>query len=166
MSEFALWCISTDGRMKLRRMGITEQNVADIENFLDPRFKALGDWLQDDFLVATRNEYNETRQSTQPRMKRFHRYPSPLALLLPNTRMIWSKVPRGANKNCTKPLLTNLSCQTTEDAIRKNKIERTEAYFNLVGRLSDSLRGSIENAKAFREAEKARISEIHRRHIQ
>lgn len=51
--------------------------------------------------------------------------------------------------------------ETTEDAIRKNKIERTEAYFNLVGRLSDSLRGSIENAKAFREAEKARISEIH-----
>lgn len=52
----------TDGRMKLRRMGITEQNVADIENFLDPRFKALGDWLQDDFLVATRNEYNETHK--------------------------------------------------------------------------------------------------------
>ncbi len=51
--------------------------------------------------------------------------------------------------------------ETTEDAIRKNKIERAEAYFNLVGRLSDSLRGSIENAKAFREAEKARVSEIH-----
>ena len=51
--------------------------------------------------------------------------------------------------------------ETTEDAIRKNKIERTEAYFNLVGRLSDSLRGSIENAKAFREAEKARVNKIH-----
>lgn len=52
----------TDGRMKLRRMGITEENIADIENFLDPRFKALGDWLQDEFLVATRNEYNETHK--------------------------------------------------------------------------------------------------------
>lgn len=51
--------------------------------------------------------------------------------------------------------------ETTEDAIRKNKIERAEAYFNLVGRLSDSLRGSIENAKAFREAEKTRVQEIH-----
>ena len=51
--------------------------------------------------------------------------------------------------------------ETTEDAIRKNKIERAESYFNLVGRLSDSLRGSIENAKAFREAEKARVNEIH-----
>lgn len=52
----------TDGRMKLRRMGITEQDIASIENFLDPRFKALGDWLQDEFLVATRNEYNETHK--------------------------------------------------------------------------------------------------------
>ena len=52
----------TDGRMKLRRMGITEQDITDIENFLDPRFKALGDWLQDEFLVATRNEYNETHK--------------------------------------------------------------------------------------------------------
>lgn len=49
----------------------------------------------------------------------------------------------------------------TEDAIRKNKVERAEAYFNLVGRLSDSLRESIDNARAFREAEKARVREIH-----
>lgn len=52
----------TDGRMKLRRMGITEQDITNIENFLDPRFKTLGDWLQDEFLVATRNEYNETHK--------------------------------------------------------------------------------------------------------
>lgn len=52
----------TDGRMKLRRMGITEDDITDIENFLDPRFKTLGDWLQDEFLVATRNEYNETHK--------------------------------------------------------------------------------------------------------
>lgn len=52
----------TDGRLKLRRMGITEDDITDIENFLDPRFKTLGDWLQDEFLVATRNEYNETHK--------------------------------------------------------------------------------------------------------
>lgn len=52
----------TDGRMKLRRMGITGNNISDIENFLDPRFKTLGDWLQNEFLVATRNEYNETHK--------------------------------------------------------------------------------------------------------
>ena len=52
----------TDGRMKLRRMGITEDDITRIENFLDPHFKALGDWLQDEFLVDTRNEYNETHK--------------------------------------------------------------------------------------------------------
>lgn len=52
----------TDGRMKLRRMGITEDDITRIENFLDQRFKALGDWLQDEFLVGTRNEYNETHK--------------------------------------------------------------------------------------------------------
>lgn len=52
----------TDGRMKLRRMGITEDDITRIENFLDPRFKVLGDWLQDEFLVDTRNEYNETHK--------------------------------------------------------------------------------------------------------
>ena len=48
-----------------------------------------------------------------------------------------------------------------EEAIRQNKIERAQAYFNLAGRLSDSLRGSVENALAFKEAEKQRIGEIH-----
>ena len=52
----------TDGRMKLRRMGITESDITNIESILDPRFKELGDWLQEEFLVDTRNEYNETHK--------------------------------------------------------------------------------------------------------
>lgn len=48
--------------MKLRRMGITESDVADIESVLDPRFRQLADWLQEEFLVDTRNEYNETHK--------------------------------------------------------------------------------------------------------
>lgn len=51
-----------DGRMKLRKMGITEANVAEIEEVLDPRLIELADWLQDEFLVQTRNEYNETHK--------------------------------------------------------------------------------------------------------
>ncbi|MGN0875329.1 MAG: hypothetical protein ACI4OZ_09105 [Akkermansia sp.] len=51
-----------DGRMKLRRMGISEEDVADIEAVLDPRLTELADWLQDEFLVETRNEYNETHK--------------------------------------------------------------------------------------------------------
>lgn len=52
----------TDGRMKLRRMGITEEDAANVEKALDPRFKEFGDWLQEEFLVDTRNEYNETHK--------------------------------------------------------------------------------------------------------
>lgn len=48
-----------DGRMKLRRMGITEEDVENIKEFVDPRFLELADWMQDEFLVEKRNEYNE-----------------------------------------------------------------------------------------------------------
>ena len=51
-----------DGRMKLRKMGITEEKVEEIKNTLDPRFIQLADWIQDEFLVKTRNEYNETHK--------------------------------------------------------------------------------------------------------
>ena len=51
-----------DGRMKLRRMGITEEDVEDIKSFLDPRFIELADWMQDEFLVDKRNEYNEVHK--------------------------------------------------------------------------------------------------------
>lgn len=51
-----------DGRMKLRKMGITEEKVEEIKNILDPRFIQLADWIQDEFLVKTRNEYNETHK--------------------------------------------------------------------------------------------------------
>jgi hypothetical protein len=50
--------------------------------------------------------------------------------------------------------------KATEDAIRQNKIERAQSYFDLVGGLTDSLRESIANARAFKEAEKQRIREI------
>ena len=52
----------SDGRMKLRRMGITEEDVDNIRNFLDPRFITLADWMQEDFLVEKRNEYNEVHK--------------------------------------------------------------------------------------------------------
>lgn len=52
----------TDGRMKLRRMGITEDDVERIKNFVDPRFIQLADWMQEEFLVEKRNEYNEVHK--------------------------------------------------------------------------------------------------------
>ena len=52
----------SDGRMKLRRMGVTEEDIENIKNFLDPRFIELADWMQDEFLVDKRNEYNEVHK--------------------------------------------------------------------------------------------------------
>ena len=52
----------SDGRMKLRRMGITEEDIEDIKNFLDPKFMQLADWMQEEFLVDKRNEYNEVHK--------------------------------------------------------------------------------------------------------
>ncbi|MBD5236328.1 MAG: hypothetical protein HDS62_02120 [Bacteroidales bacterium] len=52
----------SDGRMKLRRMGITSEDVEEIRNFLDPRFIELADWMQEEFLVEKRNEYNEVHK--------------------------------------------------------------------------------------------------------
>lgn len=52
----------SDGRMKLRKMGITESDIENIRNFLDPHFLELADWLQEEFLVEKRNEYNEVHK--------------------------------------------------------------------------------------------------------
>lgn len=52
----------SDGRMKLRYMGITEQDVQHITEILDPKFKELADWLQEEYLVNKRNKYNEVHK--------------------------------------------------------------------------------------------------------
>lgn len=50
----------TDGEMKLRAMGITEEDVAAIEENLDPRVKAMGVWLQDEYLPECHRRYQAT----------------------------------------------------------------------------------------------------------
>ena len=52
----------TDGRMKLRRMGITEDDVERIKHFVDPRFIQLADWMQEEYLTEKRNGYNEVHK--------------------------------------------------------------------------------------------------------
>ncbi len=51
--------------------------------------------------------------------------------------------------------------ESTNDAIRQNKIERAEAYQSLIEQMGDALSASVERAKAWREAEKQRVEEIH-----
>ena len=48
-----------DGQVKLRRMGITEDKMLEVEQRLDPKLKAVADWLQEDLLPNLRNKYNE-----------------------------------------------------------------------------------------------------------
>lgn len=52
----------TDGRIKLRKMGIDEETVEKVKDFLDPRLVQLGDWLQDDYLVQKRIIYNKVHE--------------------------------------------------------------------------------------------------------
>lgn len=52
----------SDGRMKLRKMGITEDDIEAIKKKLDPKFMELGDWLQEEYLVGKRNKYNEVHR--------------------------------------------------------------------------------------------------------
>ena len=52
----------TDGKMKLRKMGITEADVIAIKNSLDPRFIQLADWIQSDFLPSLRDKYNAVHE--------------------------------------------------------------------------------------------------------
>ena len=51
-----------DGAMKLRKMGITEEDVAKIKENLDERLVELGDWLQDEYLPAKRVKYNQVHE--------------------------------------------------------------------------------------------------------
>lgn len=52
----------SDGRMKLRKMGITEEDVETIRQHIDPRFIELADWLQNDYLTNKRNDYNAVHE--------------------------------------------------------------------------------------------------------
>ena len=52
----------TDGKMKLRKMGITEEDVDKIKDQMDPRFLQLADWLQGDFLPGLRDKYNAVHE--------------------------------------------------------------------------------------------------------
>lgn len=47
-----------------------------------------------------------------------------------------------------------------EDAIRQKKIERAQAYHDLVAAMTGSLRESMANAKAFKESERKRVESI------
>ena len=48
-----------------------------------------------------------------------------------------------------------------KDAITQNRIDRAQAYYDLVGMLTNKMKDSAENAKQFKESEKKRVKNIH-----
>jgi hypothetical protein len=52
----------TDGKMKLRRMGISEEDVATIAESIDPNLIGLADWIQESFLPELRDKYNAVHE--------------------------------------------------------------------------------------------------------
>ena len=52
----------TDGKMHLRAMGITEEDVAKIESKVDEKYIRFIDWLQDEFLPELWYRYNDVHQ--------------------------------------------------------------------------------------------------------
>ena len=53
----------TDGKMKLRKMGISEEDVARLVDNMDPRFIEVADWIQDIFLPGLRDKYNAVHEA-------------------------------------------------------------------------------------------------------
>ena len=51
-----------DGAMKLRKMGIMEEDVERLKEEIAPRLLQLADWLQDEYLSDRRKEYNKTHE--------------------------------------------------------------------------------------------------------
>ena len=51
-----------DGRMKLRKMGISENDMEIVSENLDPKLKEFADWVQEEFLVSRRNKYNDVHK--------------------------------------------------------------------------------------------------------
>ena len=52
----------TDGKMKLRKMGISQEDVDAIVAQMDRRFIALADWMQEQFLPSIRDKYNAVHE--------------------------------------------------------------------------------------------------------
>lgn len=49
----------TDGRVKLRAMGIDSEKITEVTASLDPTLREIADWIQEEFLPAFRDEINE-----------------------------------------------------------------------------------------------------------
>lgn len=79
----------TDGRVKLKRMGITEEEVDALAGILPARYVQFADWLQNEFLPERRKTYNATHLAVfGTQMARIENY-VPLKIL---KSYVWQEV--------------------------------------------------------------------------
>lgn len=116
----------TDGRMKLRAMGITEDDVDAIRAQMDSRFISLADWIVHDFLPSRREAYNAVheRMFGAPMSKVQNYFP---LRILSNARTKQVDVATGNVEQATPSTVTGNIMKRTRNALALD-IMGTDAF--------------------------------------
>ena len=133
-----------DGAMKLRRMGITDEDVDRIAGQLDPRFLQLADWIQDEFLPKKRDAF------TAVHMRMFG---APMAAIEEYFPLVINSRSRGQEEDINDTGEGDLKISTITGSIIKRTVNTTaldltnaDAFDVLLGHLRD-----MEHWAAFAE---------------
>lgn len=133
-----------DGAMKLRRMGITDEDVDQIVSQLDKRFVQLADWIQDEFLPKKREAFNAVH------MRMFG---APMAAIEEYFPLVTNSRSRGKDEDISEHDKGETKPSTITGSIIKRKVNTTpldvtnaDAFDVLLGHLRD-----MEHWAAFAE---------------
>ena len=125
----------TDGKMKLRAMGITEEDVDRITKEIDPRFIELADWVQDEYLPRKRNDFNAVHE----RM-----FGAPMAAIEDYFPLEINSRSRGQVEDISKQDMGDTKPSTTTGSIKKRTtntlpldLTNADAFNVLLGHLQD-----------------------------
>ena len=102
----------SDGRMKLNAMGVDGETLARLTESIDPRIKALGDWIQDVFLRDKREEYNEVYERL---------FGAPMADIQNYFPLVISNRARNSDKDMTEDRDTQTPSTITGNLIRRTR---------------------------------------------
>jgi hypothetical protein len=133
-----------DGAMKLRRMGISDEDVDRIAGQLDPRFLQLADWIQDEFLPKKREAFNAVH------MRMFG---APMAAIEEYFPLVTNSRSRGKDEDISEQDKGDTKPSTITGSIIKRTVNTTpldvtnaDAFDVLLGHLRD-----MEHWAAFAE---------------
>lgn len=133
-----------DGAMKLRKMGISEEDVQKIKDNLDPRILALGEWMVNEFLPSRREAYNEVHERMfGASMSRIANY-FPLVVNKRDVRRSVDVATADAEEQ-TPSIITNAIMQRTVNALPLD-ITRADAFSVIIDNVQ-----KMEHWRAFAE---------------